>query len=62
MEHCKEIIFDTYPGGIEWMEVECDTKEHLEIITKKLGLKKENNFQLEDVLLNYFGIVRESLI
>jgi adenylate cyclase class IV len=58
MEHCKEIIFDTYPGGIEWMEVECDTKEHLEAVTKKLGLKIEINFQLEDVLLNYFGIVQ----
>jgi adenylate cyclase class IV len=60
MEHCKEIIFDSYPGGIEWMEVECDTKEYLEEITKKLGLKREKNFNLEDVLLNYFGIIQPS--
>ncbi len=60
MDNCKEIVFDTYPGGIEWMEVECDTKEYLETITKKLGLKREKNFNLEDILLNYFGIIQPS--
>jgi len=60
MDNCKEIVFDTYPGGIEWMEVECDTKEHLETITKKLGLKKEKNFNLEDIFLDYFGIIQPS--
>ena len=49
-KNCKEIVFDTYPGLPEYMEVECDSLDKLRKIIKKLNLVEEKYFNLYKTL------------
>lgn len=49
-KNCKEIVFDTYPGLPEYMEVECDSLDNLHKIIKKLNLVEEKYFNLYKTL------------
>ena len=41
---CKEIVFDTYPGLPEYMEIECDSIKNIKKMEKKLDLVEEKLF------------------
>lgn len=46
----KEVVFDTYPGLPEKMEVECATKSDLDKMINLLGLKEEKYFNIYETL------------
>jgi hypothetical protein len=48
--NCKEIVFDTYPGLPEYMEIECETINDLHTIMKKLNLTEEKYFNVYETL------------
>lgn len=41
IKDCKEIIFDTYPGLPEYMEIECDSVNNIKKLEKELDLNEE---------------------
>ncbi len=49
----KEVVFDTYPGLPEYMEVECATKSDLDKMMKILNLKEQKYFRLYEI---FYGI------
>ena len=53
---CKEIVFDTYPGIPEYMEIECDSEAKVLSLASKLNLKEEKMFHVPDILYNLYGI------
>ena len=56
---CKEIVFDTYPGLPEYMEIECDTEDKLNNLVKKLDLKEEKLFQPGYLYESLYGIIKQ---
>ena len=46
----KEVVFDTYPGLPEYMEVECSTKTDLDKMMNILNLKEEKKFGFYETL------------
>jgi predicted adenylyl cyclase CyaB len=46
----KEVVFDTYPGLPELMEIECNTKLDLDKMVKILNLKEEKYFRYYETL------------
>ena len=52
----SEIIFDTAPAHIDRMEIECENKENLDIITKKLELTENILISIYNPLIELFGI------
>jgi predicted adenylyl cyclase CyaB len=57
---CKEIVFDTYPGLPEYMEIECDTKDKIYKLMNKLNLKEEKLFQPGDLYESLYGIKKQN--
>jgi predicted adenylyl cyclase CyaB len=56
LNNCKEIVFDTYPGLPEYMEIECDTQDNLYKTIKLLDLKEEKLFGVTDLYYNLYQI------
>jgi len=52
----SEIIFDTAPAHIDRMEIECENKENLDMITKKLELTDNILISIYNPLIELFGI------
>jgi predicted adenylyl cyclase CyaB len=56
LDGCKEIVFDTYPGAIEYMEIECDNEENIYKLANKLNLKEEKKFTVRDIYRELYDI------
>ena len=55
-KNCKEIVFDTYPGLPEYMEVECNSILDLKQTIGKLNLTEEKGFNIYEAL---YGIKQQ---
>lgn len=53
---CKEIVFDTYPGAMPYMEIECNSPEAIHKLAKKLNLENEDPFTIGDIYYENYGI------
>ena len=56
LDNCKEIVFDTYPGAIEYMEIECDNEENIHKIANQLNLQKEKKFTIRDIYKELYDL------
>lgn len=55
---CKEIIFDTYPGLPEYMEIECDSVSNIKKLEKKLSLNEEK-FHAGSLYEELYGLSKD---
>lgn len=55
---CKEIIFDTYPGLPEYMEIECDSVSNIKKLEKKLSLNEEK-FHVGSLYEKLYGLSKD---
>ena len=50
---CKEIVFDSYPGLKEYIEIECNSEKILNSTNKKLDVKPDNSYiTIDGMFLN----------
>jgi len=64
-KHSKvnEIVFDTWPGIPEFMEIDCKTQKNLDIILKKLNIPHKNILYsgVDTLYKEYYGISKREL-
>lgn len=54
---CKEIVFDSYPGLKEYIEIECNSEKILNSTMKKLDVKPDgSDITIDGMFLNQYGI------
>jgi adenylate cyclase class IV len=57
---CKEIVFDSYPGLKEYIEIECNSEKILNFTMKKLDVKPDNSdISIDGMYLNQYGIKKD---
>lgn len=57
---CKEIVFDSYPGLKEYIEIECNTEKILNSTMKKLDVKPDgSDITIDGMFLNQYGIKKD---
>lgn len=57
---CKEIVFDSYPGLKEYIEIECNSEKILNSTMKKLDVKPDNSdISIDGMYLNQYGIKKD---
>ena len=57
---CKEIVFDSYPGLKEYIEIECNSEKILNFTMKKLDVKKDDSdISIDGMYLNQYGIKKD---
>ena len=57
---CKEIVFDSYPGLKEYIEIECNSEKILNSTMKKLDVKPDNSdITIDGMFLNQYGIKKD---
>ena len=59
-ENCNEIVFDSYPGLKEFVEIECKNEESLNEITKKLDISPIE-YDVPDMYHNEYNINKKKL-
>lgn len=60
IDGCKEIVFDSYPGLKEYIEIECNSEKILNSVMKKLDVKPDNSdITVDGMYLNQYGIVKD---
>ena len=59
IEGCKEIVFDSYPGLKEYVEIECNSEKILKSTIKKLDIKIDSSdTTIFGMYLDQYGIVK----
>jgi adenylate cyclase class 2 len=57
---CKEIVFDSYPGLKEYIEIECNSEKILNSTMKKLDVKPDDSdITIDGMFLNQYGIKKD---
>ena len=57
---CKVIVFDSYPGLKEYIEIECNSEKILNFTMKKLDVKKDDSdISIDGMYLNQYGIKKD---
>lgn len=57
---CKEIVFDSYPGLKEYIEIECNSEKILNSTMKKLDVKPDgSDITIDGMFLNQYGIRKD---
>ena len=57
---CKEIVFDSYPGLKEYIEIECNSEKILNSTMKKLDVKPDgSDITIDGMFLNQYGIKKD---
>jgi len=61
---CHEIVFDTWPGLEEYMEIDCNTKKELKKMLKLLNLEKNKRYNngVFDYYEDFYGIKDRSML
>lgn len=54
---CTKIVFDSYPGLKEYIEIKCNSKDVYNYIMEKFDIKQDDsNISTSDMYFNYYGI------
>jgi hypothetical protein len=61
---CHEIVFDTWPGLEEYMEIDCNSKKDLDKILKLLNLTNNKKFigGAFDYYMDFYGIENRAVL
>ena len=52
-----KIVFDSYPGLNEYIEIKCNSKDVYNYIMEKFDIKQDDsNISTSDMYFNYYGI------
>jgi adenylate cyclase class IV len=57
---CTKIVFDSYPGLKEYIEIECNSEKILNSTMKKLDVKPDDSdITIDGMFLNQYGIKKD---
>ena len=61
---CHEIVFDTWPGLDEYIELDCNTEKELKKILKLLNLEKNKRYTggVFDYYIDFYGIKDRNML